>query len=69
MIIGSIEFLVQFYHQTFEEGGKLPLHFAGVIQLSTGCLSKRDNTCIVNKLIICNKISKMFTSDELLWDN
>lgn len=38
MIIWSIEFLVQFYHQTLEEGGELPLHFVGVVQLSTGCL-------------------------------
>lgn len=38
MIIRSIEFLVQFYHQALEERGELPLHFAGVVQLSTGCL-------------------------------
>lgn len=47
MIIGSIEFLVQFYDQTLEEGRELPLHFAGVVQLSTGCLSQSDKT--VNK--------------------
>lgn len=38
MIIRSIELLVQFYHQALEERGELPLHFAGVVQLSTGCL-------------------------------